>query len=63
MKLTSMELSMYWLLFEELKITEFGFRIIWRNKAISEGVNRWGRNTLLALPNSLDYTKAEFNNG
>ena len=43
-------------------MTEFGFRIIWRNKAISEGVNRWGRNTLLALPNSLDYTKAEFNN-
>ena len=33
-------------------IIEFEFRIIWRIMAISEGVLRRGRNTLLDLHNS-----------
>ena len=33
-------------------IIEFGFRILWRIMEISEGIFRWGRNTLLDLHTS-----------
>ena len=50
MEVSMLNEELFWM--NNKTMIEFGFRIIWRIMEISEGVIRWGHNTLLDLLNS-----------